>query len=45
MDALKEGTPEVKQPKLSWEIGTAYDLMMSLEINTSNINNNIEVAT
>ena len=32
MDALKEETTEVKQPKLSWELGTAYDLMMSLEV-------------
>lgn len=32
MDALKEAATEVKQPKLSWEFGTAYDLMMSLEV-------------
>ena len=32
MDALKEETTEVKQPKISWEFGTAYDLMMSLEV-------------
>lgn len=32
MDALKEETTEVIQPKLSWELGTAYDLMMSLEV-------------
>ena len=32
MDALKEETTEVIQPKLSWEFGTAYDLMMSLEV-------------
>ena len=32
MDALKDETTEVIQPKLSWELGTAYDLMMSLEV-------------
>lgn len=32
MDALKDKTTEEKSPKLSWELGTAYDLMMSLEV-------------
>jgi len=32
MDALKDEKAEAKQPKLSWELGTAYDLMMSLEV-------------
>jgi DNA-binding transcriptional ArsR family regulator len=32
MDALKDETTEVKQPKVQWELGTAYDLMMSLEV-------------
>ncbi len=33
MDALKEKTAaEEKKPKLNWELGTAYDLMMSLEV-------------
>ncbi len=31
MDVQKEQTKE-KSPKLSWEIGTAYDFMMSLEV-------------
>jgi len=31
MDTLKEQTT-AKSPKLSWEFGTAYDLMMSLEV-------------
>lgn len=31
MDALKDQTKE-KSPKLSWEISTAYDFMMSLEV-------------
>lgn len=32
MSALKETTIEETRPKLSWELGTAYDLMMSLEV-------------
>jgi DNA-binding transcriptional ArsR family regulator len=31
MDAIKEQSKEVT-PKLGWEIGTAYDFMMSLEV-------------
>jgi DNA-binding transcriptional ArsR family regulator len=31
MDALKEQTT-AKSPKLSWELGTAYDMMMSVEV-------------
>lgn len=31
MDALKEQT-KANSPKLSWELGTAYDMMMSLEV-------------
>jgi len=32
MDALEIKKTEEKSPKLIWEIGTAYDLMMSLEV-------------
>jgi DNA-binding transcriptional ArsR family regulator len=32
MDAPKEQTALEKKPELSWEIGTAYDLMMSLDV-------------
>lgn len=32
MDEIKEKTEEEIQPQLSWELGTAYDLMMSLEV-------------
>jgi DNA-binding transcriptional ArsR family regulator len=32
MDEIRENTAEDLQPKLNWEIGTAYDLMMSLEV-------------
>lgn len=32
MSALIEQTIEETQPKLSWDLGTAYDLMMSLEV-------------
>jgi DNA-binding transcriptional ArsR family regulator/DNA-binding transcriptional MerR regulator len=32
MEEIKEQSPEHKAPSLSWETGTAYDLMMSIEV-------------
>jgi len=32
MEAVKEKTTGQKIPRLTWEIGTAYDLMMSIEV-------------
>jgi len=32
MEAIKEQTTEQKAPSMTWELGTAYDLMMSLEV-------------
>jgi len=32
MEAVKEKTTRQKNPSLTWEIGTAYDLMMSIEV-------------
>ena len=32
MEAIKEQSPAHKAPSLSWEMGTAYDLMMSIEV-------------
>jgi DNA-binding transcriptional ArsR family regulator len=32
MDAIKEQKTEQKPPSMTWELGTAYDLMMSLEV-------------
>ena len=32
MEAIKEQKTEQKPPSMTWELGTAYDLMMSLEV-------------
>ena len=32
MDAIKEQKTERKPPGMTWELGTAYDLMISLEV-------------